>query len=284
MGGLGNQLFQYAAGKALAMKKGVELALDLSFLNSDAGNRHTKRELELHLFNTYYKLADTKDLELFIKPNFFKHFIRRFIVRAQLINETAFEYDPDFFSYSKNTYLSGFWQSEKYFRHIRETLLKELVIKKPLPEKCREMAAKIIASNSVSLHIRRGDYVSNKNASEFHGITGLDYYYRAMTYMNQKMEAPLNFFIFSDDMDWVKENLKTKERCIYIDFNTGEDSVFDLYLMSQCRHNIIANSSFSWWGAWLNQNNDKIVVTPKQWFKLQHLNTKDLIPEKWVQL
>lgn len=284
MGGLGNQLFQYAAGRSLAMKRGVELLLDLSFLNSDAGDKHTRRQLEIDLFNTSYLLSSAKDLEKFTSPDIFKRFVARIMGNTELVNEKGFEFDPHFFSYPRNTYLNGFWQSEKYFGHIRGTLLKEFAVKNSVPERCREIAEAMNSSNSVSLHIRRGDYVSNKNASEFHGVLPLDYYYNAITYLKQKTGASLNVFIFSDEMDWVKENLQTTEDLTYIDFNKNENSVYDLYLMTQCRHNIIANSSFSWWGAWLNQHPGKIVIAPKQWFKSADLNTKDLIPAEWVRL
>jgi hypothetical protein len=157
------------------------------------------------------------------------------------------------------------------------------VIKRDMTEQCKLTKDLILNSNSVSLHIRRGDYLSDKNAKEFHGTLPLDYYYKAMAQLNL-LYKDLKVFIFSDDMDWVKANLKLTNECVYVDFNTGENSVFDMYLMSQCKHNIIANSSFSWWGAWLNQNSSKIVIAPQLWFADKSLNTKDLIPNSWLKM
>lgn len=284
MGGLGNQMFQYAAAKALALERQVDLALDLSFLNTEAGEQHTRRQLELNLLHTNYKIATTSDVEIFKKGNRISDFISSVFRHTKLVNEKGFEYDTDFFSYPKRTYLNGFWQSEKYFAHIRSTLLEELVIKRAAPENVVAMKDRMTHSNSVSLHIRRGDYVTNKNAASFHGLTPLDYYYQAIRFVKQKTVQTPELFVFSDDIEWAKEHLKIEENCAFIDFNKNENSIYDLYLMTQCRHNIIANSSFSWWGAWLNQNPDKIVIAPKQWFKSQELNTKDLIPAEWIQL
>lgn len=287
MGGLGNQLFQYATGRALALKYNTELKLDLSLLNADPKNVYTKRELELHVFNITASIASNNELEVFYKRTFFQKVVSKlfpsFPSKYFIGNQKGFEYDVAFESYPNDSYLNGYWQSEKYFDSVRNILLKELVIKKEMTSHCKSTNDLILNSNSVSLHIRRGDYVSDKSASAYHGIVSLEYYVNAMNYLNEKFEN-LKVFIFSDDIDWVKSNLKLENECIYVDFNTGENSVFDLYLMSQCQHNIIANSSFSWWGAWLNQNAKKIVIAPKKWFADKNLNTKDLLPESWVNI
>jgi len=288
MGGMGNQLFQYAAGRALALKYQTELKIDVSFLNADPKNEYTKREFELNKFNTTFLIASPKDIATFYKKSLFDKFISAFfpnsIFKKNIFNQNDFGFMEDFFtSSSKRTYLNGYWQSEKYFNSIREILLKDLVIKKEMTEACNLMKTQIQNSNSVSLHIRRGDYVSNKNANEFHGILPLDYYHRAIAYLNEK-KSNLKVYVFSDDIDWVKINLKLENTCVYIDFNTGDDSVFDMYLMSICKHNIIANSSFSWWGAWLNQNPEKIVIAPQLWFADKSLNTNDLIPSTWQKM
>jgi len=288
MGGLGNQLFQYATGRALALKHKTELKLDLSFLNADPKNEYTKRGFELNIFNTKYLIASYNDIDAFYKKSLLDKFISEYfpssVLKKNIFNQNDFSFMEDFFtSSSKRTYLNGYWQSEKYFSSIREILLKDLVIKKEMSEQCKFTKDLILNSNSVSLHIRRGDYVSDKNANEFHGTLPLEYYNKAMAHFNGLFKD-VKVFIFSDDMDWVKSNLKLVNECEYVDFNTGENSVFDMYLMSQCKHNIIANSSFSWWGAWLNQNPEKMVIAPHLWFADKNLNTKDLIPTSWLKL
>jgi len=287
MGGLGNQLFQYTTGRALALKHQTELKLDLSFLNSDPKNVYTKRELELHVFDISSTIVTSNELEAFYKRTFFQKiatkFFSSFPSKYFIGNQKGFEYNEAFELYPDNTYLNGYWQSEKYFSSIREILLKELVIKKEMSEQCKLVKDFILNSNSVSLHIRRGDYLSDKNANEFHGNLPLDYYYKVLAHLNGLFKD-LKVFIFSDDMDWVKDNLKLTNECVYVDFNTGENSVFDMYLMSQCKHNIIANSSFSWWGAWLNQNPQKTVIAPEKWFADKNLNIKDLIPNSWLKM
>lgn len=287
MGGIGNQLFQYATGRALALKHNTELKLDLSLLNADPKNVYTKRELELPVFNIKAQIANEKELKLFEKKSTLKKIIfklfQNFFSNYFIANQDGFEFNKAVLSYPNNTYLNGYWQTEKYFSDIREVLLKELVVKKEMNTECILMKEQILSSNSVSLHIRRGDYVSDKSASEFHGTLPLEYYFKAISYLNQK-HLNLKVFIFSDDMNWVKAHLKLENECVYVDFNTGENSVFDMYLMSICNHNIIANSSFSWWGAWLNQNLNKTVIAPVFWFADKSLNTKDLIPSSWIKL
>ena len=288
MGGMGNQLFQYAAGRALALKYQAELKIDVSFLNVDPINKYTKRELELNKFNTKYLIASPKDIDAFNRKTLFDKLISEFspnsIFRKNIFNQVDFGFKEDFFtSSSKNTYLNGYWQSENYFASIRNILMKELVIKKEISEQCKLVKNLILNSNSVSLHIRRGDYVSDKNASSYHGTLPLAYYEKAMNHLNGLFDD-LKVFIFSDDMDWVKANLKLTNECIYVDFNAGENSVYDMYLMSVCKYNIIANSSFSWWGAWLNQNPEKIVIAPDKWFADKNLNMKDLIPSSWLKM
>ena len=287
MGGLGNQLFQYATGRALALKHQTELKLDLSFLNSDPNNVYTKRELELQVFHISASIASSKELQVYYKRTIIRKIIDKLFPKLPLkdfiANQKGCEYDEAFEAYSNNTFLNGYWQSEKYFSSIREVLLKELVIKKDMTDQCKLTKDLILNSNSVSLHIRRGDYVSNKNAIISHGILPLEYYDKAMVHLNS-LYKDLKVFVFSDDINWVKANLKLTNECVYVDFNTTENSVFDMYLMSQCRHNIIANSSFSWWGAWLNQNSQKTVIAPEKWFADKNLNTKDLIPTSWLKM
>jgi hypothetical protein len=135
----------------------------------------------------------------------------------------------------------------------------------------------------VSLHIRRGDYVSNKSTLQFHGLLEMDYYLQAISQIKEKEKA-IELFVFSDDLAWCQSHLNLSEKIHFVDVNSKRDFHFDLFLMSHCKHNIIANSSFSWWGAWLNKNSEKIVIAPKKWLADTSVNTKDIIPSTWIQI
>lgn len=287
MGGLGNQLFQYAAGKALSLKHKVPLKVDTTFFNKGVKENVTQRSFELNLFKVEAIVASEAELGKFIQRSIFKKVMKRLFPSAFLKNFYAEEKKQssidDFFHYSASTYLDGYWQSEKYFKSIRTTILNEFVLKKQVPAACLPVIEQIQTTNSVSIHIRRGDYISNEVISPNYCAVPMEYYYKAIETI-KKQHSAIAIFVFSDDLPWVKENLKLADKCTYIDFNTGENNVFDMYLMSLCKHNIIANSSFSWWGAWLNQNPDKIVIAPKNWFAKKELENKDLIPETWLQM
>lgn len=288
IGGLGNQLFQYAAGLSLATKKNTELFIDTAFLNADAEGAYTKRNFELDKFNITEKIADKIILEQFkfnqptlivklkkIKPNLFKKII---------FNEHQFHFYTKFFKLPINTYLNGFWQSENYFNEYRSILLKKFSLKKSLSDTAFVIDKKIKSTSSVSIHIRRGDFLSLKSANHFHGFLPIDYYKTAIDYINTKINS-VTFFIFSDDIEWCKINFDFILNKQFIDgkalnLTTHEE----LILMSHCQHNITANSSFSWWGAWLNQNPNKIVIAPKNWFADKTINTNDLIPKSWIRL
>lgn len=286
-GGLGNQLFQYATSKSLSLKHNTDLYFDFSLLDADTNNQYTKRNFELHLFDIKAKKVPDKIRNKFlgVAPIWCRitnKLLGNFIAKYNVVNQTGFEYDFKFEHYGKNTYLNnGYWQSEKFFKSIRNELLKELVVVKEKSLELKETEQLIQNNNSISIHIRRGDYVTDKNANAAHGILPLDYYVRAIEYIKSKNTEPV-FFIFSDDIEWAKKNLVLNDRVFYIDFNKGDNSIFDMHLMSLCKHNIIANSSFSWWAAWLNQKQDKVVIAPKNWFQIDTHNTKDLIPDEWV--
>jgi hypothetical protein len=288
IGGLGNQMFQYAAGLSLANKKNTDLLLDTSFLNEDSKGAYTKRHFELDKFSIKEKIADKFILQQFnftenqllikIKksiPGIFKRII---------FNEHQFNFHPTFFKFPTNTYLNGFWQSEKYFVENRAVLLNNFSLKDPLTAVAQEIENKIKSSTSVSLHIRRGDFLSLKSANHFHGFLPIEYYKQAIDFINSKVNNT-TFFIFSDDIAWCKTHFDFINSKEFVDGKElGISTHEELILMSRCQHNITANSSFSWWGAWLNQNPNKLVIAPKNWFADKTINTNDLIPESWVRL
>jgi hypothetical protein len=277
-GGLGNQMFQYAAGKSLSSKLGVSLGLDIrELVKGNTTNEYTFRTFQLNKFLINSEIVPSN-------PSIFKLFIFRCIKKFKKYNELSYSFDNSFFSLKGNIHLIGYWQSEQYFNNIREELLLDFKLRHSLDKLNKRLEEKIHNSNSVAVHIRRGDYISNSSAAHVHGICSIEYYLNAISYLSNFFDN-LKLFVFSDDIAWAKNNLKELNYEIeYVEGNIGDDSYIDLYLMSQCNHNIIANSTFSWWSAWLNQNKGKTVIAPKKWFNSNELKCDDLIPSNWVRL
>jgi hypothetical protein len=274
MGGHSNQMFQYATAKSLAFKKNAKLRMDLSWFYSIAPE-YTPRVYELGTYNLKQEFG---------KPGIvFK--LKNKLGSARYYNEKSFAYDPDVFNLPKDAYLTGYFQSEKYFKDIRSQLLSDFSFKLPAKGKNATLLKKIQQDeSSVSLHIRRGDYVSNPNANQHHGVKGIEYYKKALIHIKKTVKTP-TLYVISNDPAWCKENLKLDAKMVFVDNNddvTG--GAEDMRLMRACRHNIMANSSFSWWGAWLNENPDKIVIAPKKWFNNPEQDTSDLLPDEWVKL
>ena len=282
-GGLGNQMFQYACGLAVSLKLGVPLGF---YFYSAKGN--TKRNFELQAFNISqnYLLQDQKAfLNIQIAAQQCFHFLtkRQLSFLPRIFKEYGFTYTTEISSVKDNSLLIGYWQSEKYFTKIKSQIHNEFSLKEPLDSKNQKMLVLIQKTNSVGIHVRRGDYVSSKVAAEFHGALSLEYYQQALSQIESSVQKP-TYFIFSDDLKWVQENLHFNGKKYFVDGNTGKDAYKDLHLLSNCKHNIIANSSFSWWGAWLNSDRKKIIIAPKQWTKNQSVSTIDLIPPSWIQI
>ncbi len=286
IGGLGNQMFQYAAGRALSLKRGQPLRLDVAgFVGYGL---HHGFELQ-RVFDCQPVIADESDVRSILAWQFSSG-IRRLVARQSLsvfrrksyIVEPHFHYWPEINDVPQNCYLDGYWQSDKYFQGVSSVIRKDFTFKSPLADRNAEIAEHISQLNSVSLHIRRGDYATDPNTNATHGLCSLDYYREAVQYVADRIKQPY-IFVFSDDIVWVKDNLKMDLPCQYIDHNHGTESYNDMRLMSMCRHHIIANSSFSWWGAWLNPSKEKIVVAPQKWF-VNNNNVRDLFPRGWVTL
>lgn len=272
IGGLGNQMFQYAIGRSIAHKNGDILKLD----NIDYIKHKMHNGYRLNVFNIDEKIASTCEINRFgTRSRVLRKLVRMGICgykKAFYVekpeNETKF--DEKVFTY-KNLYLSGYWQNENYFLDIRDILLQEFTLK--IPIKAEKYMNMIENTNSISLHVRRGDYL------KLDWFIGVDYYKNAVKFIYQKVQNPV-FFIFSDDIKWCKENLNFIDNPIFIENTISE--VEDLELMKNTKHNIIPNSSFSWWAAWLNTNKNKIVIAPKIWFR----DRKDFnpVPNSWIKL
>jgi hypothetical protein len=289
-GGLGNQMFQWAFAYSLVKKFYSEVVFDFSFFE-EIKTVHTvaKREFELDVFNFDCQQASEEDLQQVIlsnhRPKFQKFLWRKFKMNKfkpsgnSVIERSEFNVDeevllPEYY------YYEGYFQNEKYFKHLRKDLLNLFSLKVPLDEKNQKMQDKIIETNSVSLHIRRGDYVNLDYVNKFHGLCSMEYYKKAVDYIAKRVKSP-HFFIFSDDIEWVIKNLKIDYPFTVVDFNQGK-GCFDMNLMKHCKHNIVANSSFSWWGAWLNNDNSKIVIAPKNWISKNE--NCSIIPKNWIKM
>ncbi|MEO5644968.1 MAG: alpha-1,2-fucosyltransferase [Bacteroidia bacterium] len=285
-GGLGNQMFQYAAGLALAEKHHVDLKLDFAFLEKSTGSAEfTKRKFELEIFNVNFQLASAEEIHAFkgnqqkisyrVKRKFFPSLIRKKNYRYDQLN-----FDPAFSLLGNQVYLDGYFQSAKYFLNAEKKIRSQFHFKNPPAGKNKVLAEEISSCNSVSIHVRRGDYLSEINRGLFGNICTLDYYSKAIAIIQNEISSP-HFYIFSDDVAWVKENIKTDSPMTYVDFNTGENSFEDMRLMSLCWNNIIANSSFSWWAAWLNENVAKKIIAPSEWINDPDCVIEDVIPKTW---
>ncbi|APC05322.1 glycosyl transferase family 11 [Polynucleobacter asymbioticus] len=286
-GGLGNQMFQYANGKAKALELDTQLLLDIS--EFETYRLHQGFELN-KIFVGPFGIADSEQIKtlkgspLHGKMLKLASKISKLFLKKSFIQEPHFQYWYGIESIADNSYLSGYWQSEKYFQNFQDQIAADFRFAIPL-QGMNEVLATTIQEDgqtSISLHIRRGDYVANPKTQAYHGVCSLDYYQKAIAYLTGRMEK-VHFFIFSDDPEWVKQNLAMTHPHTFVSHNTGENSYNDMRLMSLCQHHIIANSSFSWWGAWLNQSASKIVIAPKKWFATD-INTQDLLPSQWVTL
>jgi hypothetical protein len=278
IGGLGNQLFQYAAGRCLSLHHQTDLKLDDSGFSS-----YQLRDFELDAFNTVYKIATEDEINLFCNRTFLKKITDRTgpFLKRTFFRETYFHYNKNFLKYPPNVYLKGYWQSEKYFLPVKDVIQKDLLLKDTFINKITDYASEVKNTETVSVHIRRGDF-TNKETQKVHGILPINYYENAIEFMRQKFPTA-KFLIFSDDIKWVKQNFKI-EKVTIVSGEISKTHLEDFYLMSHCSHNIIANSSFSWWAAYLNPNPNKIVIAPKKWFNKAPYNTKDLIPAGWLTI
>ncbi|MDR1370728.1 MAG: alpha-1,2-fucosyltransferase [Dysgonamonadaceae bacterium] len=289
-GGLGNQMFQYAAARALADRLGVGVCIDKSLLNIRSKNvTHRIYELDLFFLKHHEKIISSKKRGFLLRkiyPKIKKTSLGRRITKCYNLYEEleSSGYDPEFLSQPDHTSLSGYFQSEKYFIPFQEIVRRCFTFKNHLYGKNKDIAEKIKDTNSVSIHIRRGDYVSNKKSAAIYTELSTEYYEKAIERIRQEFDNP-TFFVFSDDPEEAKKTIPTLH-AVHINWNKGRDSYIDMQLMSLCKHNIIANSSFSWWGAWLNNNENKIVIAPDQWLKNPEENDRirDLIPDRWIKI
>ncbi len=277
IGGLGNQMFQYAFFKRLVeSSKQIVKADVLGFNNYEL---HNGFELE-NIFKISVGKANLKEINQTtdIYRNVFLRLKKRlFGIKLNHIKEEQYVFNERF---KGNIYLDGYWQSEKFFPADKQEMRNSFEFKNTLTNKNFEISEEIKAVTSISVHIRRKDYVNNKVYYQ----CDAQYYNKAIMYMREKIENP-KFYIFSDDIQWVIDNLEFIRDVQFVNHNFGLESYVDMQLMSLCKHNIIANSSFSWWGAWLNQNPEKIVIVPPKWYNdTEKDNNSEMIPKPWIKV
>ena len=280
-GGLGNQMFQYACGYSLAKDYKSIHKLDISYY-SRIQSSHTKRFFELSFFNISTPATRSSEVK---RLRGSKNKITKQIDELCSKFYTIFTgvYPIGKYLGVENLYLDGYFQSEKFFIKYRKDILKEFTLKQDQQtEEYKNIANKIKSDkNTISMHIRRGDYVTDLKTTKHHGVLGIEYYKQALTILNRTNP---NIYVFSDDIDWVKKNFTFLPKNSYFVSKHKFNSAQEITLMSLCHNNIIANSSFSWWGAWLNQNKSKKVVAPRRWTQsLLAVNT-GITPKSWNRI
>ena len=289
-GGLGNQMFIYAFCEELRARGEKTVIFVQHRFNQKAYGQQGYELEKLFLIRRYDgSLSVVQDFLLTLYSQLLRFFpviyrerlFRMVGIHVVSVPENFIFYQKVFCFKSKNELFRGTWQSERYFEHVKANIRKTFVFNMNLlSEQTSTIALQMRQETSVSIHIRRGDYLSDQYVDGFTGVCTVNYYENAIEQMQDQHENPC-FYVFTDDKEWANEHFQLKN-AVYVYHNIGDNSWQDMYLMSQCKHNIIANSSFSWWGAWLNNNPDKIVVAPKLWWRL--FEKDDVVPGDWIRI
>jgi len=304
--GLGNQMFQYAAGRSLSLHKKVPLKLETT-----SYERYDRRKFELNTFFTIdceiasaeevlkYQISQPvkrvwnkffpKDKIRFLGLPYEETGIKRTLLQVnELLSpsykkrtylEAEYHYNPDFFKAPDDVFLIGYWMSWRYFEKFDKEIRKDFTVRPGLVAHLIDIEREIRQKNSVSVHIRRGDFTTPGNLL-IHGVIPVEFYQKAIAEVSSKTSAP-HLYVFSDDIAWVKENLKTEFPITFVSNEISKSAIEDFYLMTLCKHNIIANSTFAWWAAYLNNNPGKMVFAPEKWLNVAPYNYRDVYPLSW---
>lgn len=284
-GGMGNQMFQYALGRHLSLRHRTQLYLDISSFEDISDPLIIKRQFDLSVFNIQAAIAPLEIIEKCKRAD------TRLGKIISLLNPRIYQYvhehkpgfDPRILHVRDNTYLDGYWQSEKYFADYKDIIRQDFSIRAEMPLKVCKLAGRILKTESACIHVRRADFVHHARTRKCHGFCDIDYFDKAVSVLRDKIENP-QFFIFSDDPEWCRNHILPRYggEIIEHEYN-GERSEWHLYLIACCKHQIISNSSFGWWGAWLNTNPNKIVIAPDHWTN-DPKDKNDRIPGNWIRL
>ncbi len=284
--GLGNQMFQYAYARRLALETNSELKIDLWWYTNQA-KIDTQRTYGLSDFNIQESFATEKEVHLYHSLAYRLYRKVKKNIERRIFNRSDFVYYP--IKPKKNAYLEGFWNSEKYFKKYEDIIRKELSLKTELGNEAKLIQNEIINSTktTVLIHIRRGDYILNPHASTFHGVKDVSYFENALQTLKSKLgevEQHIHIFVVSDDITWAKENVNFGTSSVTFVSRPEIKDYEEIHLMSLCQHFIISNSTFSWWGAWLSTSKNKIVIGPKQWVNDPSIDTRDVMPPEWIRV
>lgn len=268
-GGLGNQLFQYAAGRSLATRTGAQLYLDDSRIRAPGGYRYVLHNLSINAELIFGRVCGPAAEIYRTEPED--------RLEYPIFREHSFNYDSRFERLSAPKILVGFWQCEKYFEGVSGTIRSEFRLKSEASGENARWLDEIMRVDAACVHVRRGENVTV--SAKMFGTPSISYYSNAMEQIRKKVRDP-RFFVFSDDKDWVRENFVGSDTVV-VDANGPEAADEELRLMSACRHHIISNSSLSWWAAWLGEHESQIVIAPEPWF-VTGRPTPDLLPDRWL--
>ena len=283
-GGLGNQLFQYAAAYALSKRTKQDMQMDISFFP-----QQTLRGFKLDKLNiSCMKISNqqSKIVQIY-KNKYLNKFLRKVNIRqlpcenkGHFLLETRSDIVPEYFKIQQNDiYIDGYYQSERYFVQYREDLIKQFTSRYPFEEAYINVFNLVERCNSVAVHVRRGDFLNAQNdRNPNHYLLGEKYYHLALQYMEKNIDNP-HFFWFSDDIEWVKQNFGERENFTFISLQTKYPDIDEMMLMKNCKHIIAANSTFSWWASWLNEHKKSIHICPEKRYGNLHM-----IPCEWIKI
>lgn len=284
MGGLGNQLFQYAFARNIEKLTGRKVKIDISYFRSIPERDTTRLEQITDLF-PHFEVASSEEVQSLRRKetSIYGRILRKLRIQRKIfLTEDDVGYQKDAIN-SGNAYLEGYWQAENYFREAAANIREELVFPtEQLSHQGKDYLEKIKRTPvAVSIHVRAGDYLNAENQACFGNICTAEYYQKACAYLKQRYPDCV-FFLFTNDVEWTRKNIKLAyEQIEIVDDWDGKQEWVDMFLMSQCTHNVIANSSYSWWGAWLNQHENKMVICPSKW--TNNNTNKDTICKGWIR-
>jgi Glycosyl transferase family 11 len=278
VGGLGNQMFQYALGRNLSIRTGQSLRLDIHTPNANHLGAFGLQEFRI--VGSFVGVAENRLIWRPLARASATFHRERFLLVQR---EKTLAFHPGVLGIRGSAYLCGYWQSEKYFSEIGPILRSDFTPKADVDDFDERLLAQMSSEQSVAVHIRRGDYIGDPRVTATHGICGTDYYESARQLMTERLGNPC-FYIFSDDRDWARITLRGWSSTRVVDHHPITARMEDFRLMRGCRHFIIANSSFSWWAAWLAETADQVVVAPRRWFADPTLISVDIVPQRWTRL